>query len=111
MRTVDIFEILGGFAGALGFISLVLERRLLRPFRSQQATSVESSIAMPGLHAISRWRFSRLLKHNVVRGAANGLFYLDEASYRLRRKRRLIILLPAVAVVLATVVILNALLD
>lgn len=111
MRTVEIFQLLGAFAGALGFISLVLERRLLRRFRSQQATSVESAIAMPGLNAISRWRYSRLLKQNVVRGAANDLFYLDEASHRLRRKRRLMILLPAVAVVLAAVVILNALLD
>jgi len=111
MRTVEVLQLLATFAGTIASVSFELERRLVRRFRSQQATSVESAIAVQGLRAITRWRLSRLLKHNVVRSGSNGLFYLDEVSLRQLRKRRLKIILPAVAIALATVVVLYTLLN
>lgn len=108
MRTVEVLQLLGTLVGSLAAVSLDLERRMLKQFRSQQATSAENAIPLPEVRGVSRWRLSRLIKHNIVRSGANGLFYLDEASHRLLRKRRLTIILPAIAVALATVVILQA---
>jgi hypothetical protein len=111
MRTVELLQILGPLVGAFASITIGLERRLLRHLKSHEATSVESAISLPKLRAISRWRLSRLLKHNVVRGTAGGLFYFDDVSHRKLRKRRLTIAIPAMLAAATIVVLLHAVFD
>lgn len=109
MKTVEVLQILGTLVGAFASVIIGLEQRLLGRLKSNEATSVESAIALPRLRAISRWRLSRLLKHHVVRSTTDGLFYFDEVSHRMLRKRRLTIAIPVLLAGVAVVVVLHAL--
>ena len=111
MKTVELLQILGTLVSAFATVTIGLEQRLVRRLRSQGATSVERAIAFPRLSAISRWRLSRLLEHRAVRSTTDGLFYLDEASHRMLRKRRRTIAIPAVLAAIAIVVLLHAVFD
>jgi len=107
MRTVEVLQIVGAFVGAFASVAIGFEQKILKNLRIQSAISPESAVALQGLKPISRWRLSRLLKHGVVRRAGEGLFYFDEDSFRMLRKRRIRIAIPAVIAALALVVLLH----
>jgi len=108
MRTVEFIQIIGPLVGGAAAIIMGFEKRLVKRLESHEATSVESAVALPRLRAISRWRLSSLFKHHVVRSTPDGLFYFDEVSRRMLRKRRLTIAIPLMLAAAAVVVLMHA---
>ncbi len=106
MRTVEVLQVLGSLVGTFAAVLMGLEQKLLRQLKKQHAVSPESAIVLPSLSALSRWRYSILLRRGAVRHTAEGRVYFDAASYRMLSRRRVGIAIPAVLVALALVVLL-----
>jgi hypothetical protein len=109
MRLVEVVQVLAALVGAFASLAIGFEQKLLSTLKKQNASSPESAARLPEPRALSKWRLSVLLKHGAVRRTEDGLLYFDVGGYRLMRRRRISIAIPATLVAVAVVVLLAAL--
>jgi hypothetical protein len=110
MRLVEVLQVAGTLLGALASAFMVVEKRLLTRFRRAGATSPDSSIELPRLNFLSRWRLSRLEKANAVVSDDQHRVYLDGVVYGSLRKKRAVRAVTLVVLALAIVILAHGLL-
>lgn len=76
------------------------DRKLVRRLRAMRATAPADAAPLPDLHALASWRLERLMDWGVIRKLEDDRYFLDEAGLQARRKKILLRVLPAMALVL-----------
>ena len=110
MRLVEVVQVAGAFLGALASAFTVVEKRLVSRFHRAEATSPDSSIELPPLNFLSRWRLSRLEKAGAVVSDVQDRVYFDGDAYGSLRKKRAVRGVAVVILALVIVVLVHRLL-
>lgn len=105
MRLVEVLQVAASILGVLASAFMVLEKRLVQRFRRAGAVSPETSIELPPLSFLSRWRLSRLESAHAVMSVDHRRRYLDEEAYGPLRNKRVVRGVTLVVLALAIVVL------
>lgn len=98
---------MGASAGVAAAVARA-RREVLEHFRVAGATRPEAAVGLPDMRRLGRRQVERWERNGVLREAAGGGYWLDEAAYAVdqaARRRRAMVALIVVLVLLAAVAV------